>query len=77
MFNVIIVCSAAALHHVQMQMVSAGAGQIQTGFIAKRNHVPNSKGKYHITLFSLFFLQTLNYGIAFCETLLATMDCFY
>lgn len=43
MFNIIIVCSAAALHHVQMKMASAGAGQIQTGFIAKRKHVPNSK----------------------------------
>ena len=63
MFNIIIVCSAAALHHVQMKMASAGAGQIQTVFIAKRKHVPNSKGKYHITLFSLFFFQTLNYCI--------------
>ena len=63
MFN-IIVCSAGALHHVQMKMASAGAGQIQTGFIAKRKHVPNSKGKYHIPFFFSFLsLQTLNYCI--------------
>ena len=65
MFNIIIVCSAGALHHVQMKMASAGAGQIQTGFIAKRKHVPNSKGEYHIPLFFFSFLslQTLNYCI--------------
>ena len=34
MFNIIIVRFAGALHHVQMKMVSAAAGQIQTGFIA-------------------------------------------
>ena len=74
MFN-IIVCSAGALHHVQMKMASAGAGQIQTGFIAKRKHVPDAKGKYHIPFFFPFYLFRLLI-IAFYETLLATMDCF-
>lgn len=46
MFNIIIVCPAASVHKVQGKILSAGAAQIQTGFIAKKKeHVSNSRGK--------------------------------
>lgn len=45
MFNIVIICPAASVHKVQKKILSVGAAQNQTGFIAKRTAVSNSRGK--------------------------------